>query len=363
MKLRLPVFILPCLLLRGMAATKISISTLLELKKSVPVFDVRSPGEFQQAHIPGAHSFALFSDEERKEIGTAYKQDSRQSAVEIGLGFFKEKMLPLIEKAKSLKGNNDKKIIVHCWRGGMRSAAVAWLLDLYGFDVFVLEGGYKSFRHWALEQLEKNYALYVLGGYTGSGKSEILQELQTKNHAVVDLEGIACHKGSAFGNLDDAPQPRQEMFENILADTLWKMNVEGETNIWVEDESRRIGALNIPATFYNCMRAAPVFFIDIPFEKRLSHIVEEYGKYKKENLHDAIERIQKRLGGLETKNALAFLEAGDLKNCFSILLKYYDRCYLKNLPNRENFTAQLHTINSLKTDAALNAGLLEDAIQ
>ncbi|MFZ1800897.1 MAG: tRNA 2-selenouridine(34) synthase MnmH, partial [Chitinophagaceae bacterium] len=228
---------------------------------------------------------------------------------------------------------------------------------------FVLEGGYKTFRHWALEQLEKDYALYVLGGYTGSGKSEILQELQTKNHAVVDLEGIACHKGSAFGNLDDAPQPRQEMFENILADTLWKMNVEGETNIWVEDESRRIGALNIPATFYNCMRAAPVFFIDIPFEERLSHIVEEYGKYKKENLRDAIERIQKRLGGLETKNAIAFLEAGDLENCFSILLKYYDRCYFKNLPNRENFTAQLHTVNSLKTDAALNAGLLEDAIQ
>lgn len=346
-----------------MAATKISISTLLELKKSVPVFDVRSPGEYQQAHIPGAHSFALFSDEERKEIGTAYKQDSRQSAVEIGLGFFKEKMLPLIEKAKSIKANNDKKIIVHCWRGGMRSAAVAWLLDLYGFDVFVLEGGYKTFRHWALEQLEKSYALYVLGGYTGSGKSEILQELFAKNHAVVDLEGIACHKGSAFGNLDDAPQPRQEMFENILADTLWKMNVEGETNIWVEDESRRIGALNIPATFYNCMRAAPIFFIDIPFEERLSHIVEEYGKHKTENLRDSIERIQKRLGGLETKNAIAFLEEGDLENCFSILLKYYDRCYLKNLPNRENFAAQLHTVHSLKTDAELNACLLEDVIQ
>lgn len=363
MVFRLQVFTLPCLLLRGMAATKISISTFLELRKTVPVFDVRSPGEYQQAHIPGAHSFPLFTDEERKEIGTAYKQDSRQSAVEIGLGFFKEKMLPLIEKAKSLQGNADQKIIVHCWRGGMRSATVAWLLDLYGYEVFVLEGGYKTFRHWALEQLEKNYDLYVLGGYTGSGKSEILHEMHQKNHTVIDLEGIARHKGSAFGNLDDAPQPRQEMFENLLADDLWNMYENGETTIWVEDESRRIGALNIPATFYDCMRAAPIYFIDIPFEERLAHIVEEYGQYKKENLHDAILRIQKRLGGLETKTAIEFLEAGDLENCFSILLKYYDRCYLKNLPNRENFSAQLHTINSLKPDASLNAGLLENAIK
>lgn len=352
-----------CLLLRSMPATKISISTFLELKKSIPVFDVRSPGEFKQAHIPGAKNMVLFSDEERKEIGTAYKQVSRQTAVEIGLGFFKEKMLQLIQEAKGLKNINDQKIIVHCWRGGMRSAAVAWLLDLYGFEVFVLDGGYKTFRHWALQQLEKKYSMLVLGGYTGSGKTGILHELVKKNYAVIDLEDLAGHKGSAFGNLEEAPQPRQEMFENMLAFQLWKLNNDEEKIIWVEDESRRIGTLNIPATFYQCMREAPVYFMDIPFEERLLNILEEYGKYINEKLYNAILRIQKRLGGLETKTALAFLETGNIKNCFAVLLKYYDRCYLNSLPKRSNLAEQLYTIHSSTTDNEANSILLEEALK
>lgn len=346
-----------------MPATKISISTFLELKNSIPVFDVRSPGEYAQAHIPGAKNLALFSDEERKEIGTAYKQVSRQTAVEIGLEFFKEKMLQLIQEAKELKNKNDQKIIVHCWRGGMRSAAVAWLLDLYGFEVFVLEGGYKTFRHWTLQQLEKKYSLLVLGGFTGSGKTGILHELLKKNQDVLDLENLAGHKGSAFGNLEDAPQPRQEMFENILAFHLWKLNNDEEKIIWVEDESRRIGALNIPATFYQCMREAPVYFMDIPFEARLLFIIDEYGSYEKEKLHNAIIRIQKRLGGLETKTALAFLETGDIKNCFAVLLKYYDRCYLNSLPKRSSLAEQLLTIYSSTTNEEANSILLEETLK
>ncbi len=344
-----------------MPASKISISTFLELIKSVPVFDVRSPGEYQQAHIPGSKSLALFSNDERKEIGIAYKQINRETAVEIGLGFFKEKMLPLIRKAKELRNKNDDRVIVHCWRGGMRSAAVAWLLDLYGFEVFVLEGGYKTFRHWALQQLEKKYSLLVLGGYTGSGKTGILHELLKKNYAVIDLENLAGHKGSAFGNLEDIPQPRQEMFENKLAFHLYKISENGERPIWIEDESRRIGILNIPATFYQSMREAPVYFIEIPFEERLLFIIDEYGNYEKEKLHNAILRIQKRLGGLETKTALAFLKDGDIKNCFSVLLKYYDRCYLNSLPKRSNLAEQLYTIHSSTTDNEANSILLEEA--
>ncbi|MBS1731471.1 MAG: tRNA 2-selenouridine(34) synthase MnmH [Bacteroidetes bacterium] len=346
-----------------MAITKISIPAFLEWRKTIPVFDVRSPGEYEQAHVPGAYSFALFSDEERKEIGTAYKQVSRETAVEIGLGFFKEKMMPLIEKAKSLKGQNDNKIMVHCWRGGMRSTAVAWLLDLYGFEVYVLDGGYKSFRRWALSILEIKYSCNVLGGYTGSGKTEILQQFIQKNHAVINLEGLANHQGSAFGNLHNIPQPRQEMFENLLADALWNTQQSAHKVFWIEDESRRIGSLNIPAALYESMRAATIYFMDIPFEERLKYILNNYGQYTHEQLQDAILRIQKRLGGLETKMAIEYLHKGDLEKCFSILLRYYDRCYLKNLPNRENISAQLHTIQSFTTDASLNASLLENTIQ
>lgn len=346
-----------------MSIHKISVDELLVLKETLPVFDVRSPGEYQQAHIPGAYSFPLFTDEERRVIGIAYKQESREKAVKLGLDFFKEKMLPMIEHAQELQGEKAGKVIVHCWRGGMRSATVAWLLELYGYEVFLLTGGYKTFRRWVLDRLEKNYTLRVLGGYTGSGKSEILQVLQQKGHAVIDLEAMANHKGSAFGNLDEIMQPRQEMFENKLAYTIWKIKKGDDQSIWVEDESRRIGTVTIPRTFFNCMRTQPVFFLEIPFEERLAHIVAEYGKYDTEKLKAAILRIQKRLGGLETKMAIGFLEKRDIKNCFTVLLKYYDKCYKESLPNRENLSKLLTTITSGTTDPERNAILFENQIK
>ncbi len=341
---------------------RISIVELLEWKETLPVFDVRSPGEYKQAHIPGAHSFPLFTDEERKIIGTAYKQESREKAVRLGLDFFKEKMAPLIEKARDWQDENGGKIIVHCWRGGMRSATMAWLLDLAGYEVFILTGGYKTFRRWALEQLEKEYNLQVLGGYTGSGKSEMLQVLSEKGHAVLDLEQLARHKGSAFGNLDENPQPRQEMFENLLAYHLWKLSKDPSRKIWVEDESQRIGLINIPGTFFRNMRTQPIYFMDIPFEERLQHILSGYGNYNPEKLKAAILRIQKRLGGLETKTAVGFLEKQDIKNCFGVLLKYYDKCYKESLPKRENLADLLHIIPSSTTDPVRNSRLLENQL-
>jgi tRNA 2-selenouridine synthase len=330
-----------------MAVEKISIERFLELSQQHMVIDVRSPGEYNHAHIPGAYNIPLFDNEERKIVGTTYKQTGREAAIKTGLQFFGPKMNDIIEQTQQLltaKPSSDNTVIVHCWRGGMRSAGIAWLLDLFGFKVYVLVGGYKSFRRWALTRFEKEYPLSIVGGYTGSGKTEILKDLHANGQAVIDLEDIAKHKGSAFGNIDGKEQPAQEMFENILALSLFQLSQRNPVTIWVEDESQRIGQINIPASFWNTMRKSPVYFFDIPFEERLQYIVQEYGIISKEKLVNSIIRIQKRLGGLDTKTAINHLLENNVRDCFSILLKYYDKHYLKALNKRENIQSLLHTI-------------------
>lgn len=330
-----------------------------------PVLDVRSPGEYQHAHIPGAYSFPLFTDEERKVVGTAYKQQGRQAAIRHGLAFFGVKMLPMVEDALTIArqfysdeiSNEEQIILVHCWRGGMRSAAVAWLLDLYGFKVYTLTGGYKAYRNWVLKQLDINYDLQVIGGYTGSNKTGLLQLLADKGEAVIDLEKLASHKGSAFGALGMQEQPAQEMFENMLATELYKV-AGRQKKFWIEDESRRIGKLMIPAMLFEQMRKNTIIFLSVPFEERLKLITDQYGNFDKQLLTEAIERIQKRLGGLEAKNAIALLEEGNVMECFRILLAYYDKCYLKGLESRSLKEPNCHKIGLETTEAAANAAVL-----
>lgn len=316
-----------------MPIQQIDINSFLELSKSHSVFDVRSPGEYNHAHIPGAYSLPLFTDEERKVVGTAYKQESREQAIKIGLDYFGPKMRNLVEEVESVTSQTqDKTVLVHCWRGGMRSGAVAWLLDVYGFKVSILKGGYKSFRNWVLEYLAHPFPFIVLGGYTGSGKTAILHELESMGEAVLDLEKIAGHRGSAFGNLGLPPQTSIEDFENRLAVELKSITnkIADQTRIWIEDESQRIGDVNVPVSFFENFKQCPLLFLEVPFDVRLNKIIEEYGKFEKQKLKNSIERIQRRLGGLETKNALNFLEEGNIRECFTILLNYYDRFYRKS---------------------------------
>ncbi|HQW83617.1 MAG TPA: tRNA 2-selenouridine(34) synthase MnmH [Ferruginibacter sp.] len=366
-----------------MPVQKININEFLHIAKQYPVLDVRSPGEYKHAHIPQAFNLPLFTDEERKQVGTAYKQQSRETAIKIGLDFFGIKMRRMVEEAESVVAGYSllvadsylkepenfktikeqqptKNIIVHCWRGGMRSAAVAWLLDMYGFKVYLLTGGYKAYRKWVLSQFEKEYNFNIVGGYTGSGKTLLLHELKKQGKIIINLEDLAKHKGSAFGALKNILQPGQEMFENLLAyellavsATMTEMN-NSKNIIYIEDESQRIGNLQIPMPLWFTMRKAPVYFIDIPFEQRLNYITEVYGKEEKENLRESILRIQKRLGGLETKNAIRFLDDDDFKACFGILLRYYDKWYYKGLQKRENLSSLLNKIPCTDVDTATN---------
>jgi tRNA 2-selenouridine synthase len=327
------------------------------------IIDVRSPGEYVHAHIPNAFSLPLFSDEERAQIGTTYKQQSREAAIKLGLPFFGNKMHDMIEQVEGwmneYEKRNDKKpiILVHCWRGGMRSAAVAWLLDLYGFKTEQLTGGYKAYRNWVLAQFEKNYSMKVLGGFTGSGKTEILLQLQKSKLPVIDLEGLANHKGSAFGALGQNEQATQEQFENNLANALLKITTE-HPYFWIEDESQRIGTNMLPITFFKQLRNSICYFIDIPFESRLQFIVQAYGKFAVADLIAATLRIQKRLGGLETKTAVNLLVENNIKSAFSILLKYYDKVYLKNIETAAIPKFKIEKIVASEVNPIYNAGLI-----
>ncbi len=354
-----------------MAIEKLHIERFLELAKTHLVIDVRSPAEYKHAHIPGAYSLPLFTDEERKIVGTTYKQESREKAIKIGLDFFGPKMRKMVEEVESVYSQRStvnttenpelpiaKCILIYCWRGGMRSMGVAWLLDLYGFKVYTLISGYKRFRNYVLDIFRLPFNFKILGGYTVSGKTGILKTLQQKGERVVDLEDIAIHKGSAFGNIGMPAQPGQEMFENLLAlelnTKLINDRLLSTDHIWLEDESQRIGLVNIPNDIWNTMRQSPLYFLDIPFEERLEHVVQEYGQLDKQRIIDAIVRIREKLGGLNAKNAIQFMEEGNIVESFRILLKYYDKFYLKALHNREKVNSLLYTLN-LKSITPENA--------
>jgi len=344
-----------------MAVKRISITEFVSMMEQHPILDVRSPLEYAHAHMKNAYSLPLFSDEERKVVGTAYKQQGKKPAIKLGLNYFGVKMAAMVGEVEALLAAspdpNNKLVLVHCWRGGMRSAGVAWLLDLYGYTVYTLAGGYKAYRNWVLAQFTIPYQCKVLGGFTGSGKTETLHALQALKEPIIDLEGLAHHKGSAFGNLGQPMQPSQEQFENILAQLLFKIHTE-HAYVWVEDESRRIGLVNIPAPLFEQMRKSKVYFLDIPFSQRLQFIVSGYGKFEKDKLMTAILRIKKRLGGLETKTAINFLIEDDVVSSFSVLLTYYDKLYLKGANNRENPELLIQKIEVADIDPSANAATL-----
>jgi len=319
-----------------------------------PILDVRAPAEYAQGHIPGALSLPLFTDEERARIGTTYKQVNPDKAVLLGLDFFGPKMRRMVEEARRLAPGQEVRL--HCWRGGMRSGAVQWLLELGGLHVNLLDKGYKDYRHWALAEMARPRQLRVLGGSTGSGKTAVLHALAAQGEPVLDLEKLANHQGSSFGSLGQQPQPTQEQFENDLAAALAAL--PDDRPIWVEDESRTIGSLGIPNDFFDQMRAAPLLVLDVPREARVQYLAADYGRHDAGALASAVLRLRKRLGGLVTKEALGAIAENDMPRMVELVLAYYDKSYGYGLEGRKGVTIQAEG-----TDAAANAALVLAAVQ
>lgn len=293
------------------------------LLDSAFIIDVRSEIEFEKGHIPGAVNIPILNTEERKIVGTTFKKLGQQHAILKGLELTGPHLSKRLKLAVKLT-KNDVNIVVHCWRGGMRSSFFAYLMEFFGIKVSVLKGGYKSYRQQVAKSFDSSYDFCVLGGMTGSGKTHILHELGKINAATIDLEGLANHRGSSFGALGMEKQPSQEQFENNLS--LQLMTV-GTQSCWIEDESRTVGAKIIPEGIWSQMRKSPHYFLDRTFDSRLDQIMIDYGGFPKEELQFCMERISKRLGPQNTKQAISYLQANEFREAFSLALIYYDKTY------------------------------------
>ena len=310
---------------------QLSIEEFLVQSKEHLTIDVRSEGEFEYGHILHATNLPLFNNEERKVIGTVYKQQGKNEAILLGLDIVGPKMSAFIKFAQPLVKEN--KIFVHCWRGGMRSGSMAWLFNQLGYDVYVLKGGYKAYRHQVLDILGSRIRYIVLGGRTGSGKTLILHELKKLGEQVIDLEALANHKGSAFGALGQAAQPSTEHFENMLAEEL-KM-FDAQKRVWLEDESKTIGKVFLDLNFWNHLRLSPLFIIEIPVEMRVKKLAAEYGSFGVDELKTSFGNIVRRLGNEQWKSAVAAVEEKNMELAAQIALHYYDKAYDKGIAMKE----------------------------
>lgn len=311
---------------------QISIADFFTLFTHVPVADVRTPAEFIHGHIPDALNLPLFSNEERVQVGTTYKQVGKEAAILLGFDLTGNKWSGFIRQALAMAP--DKKIAVHCWRGGMRSGAMAWALDLYGFEVYLIQGGYKNYRRWVQQQFGRSYQLRILGGMTGSGKTALLQQLRSMGEQIIDLEDLAQHQGSAYGSLNRLIQPTQEQFENNLAKQLSTLSSRKLT--WIEDESISIGKRFIPKPLWDQMQQAVLLDLKIAHQQRLQNLLAEYGSLDKEFLIASTDRIRKRLGPEQTKHAIAAIREDRMEEFIRLLLVYYDKTYRNGIAKRQS---------------------------
>lgn len=295
----------------------------VKFSETLPVVDVRAPVEFAQGHIPGAFNIPLFGDEERAEIGTLYHREGRDQALVKGLEVALPKTCEFTDRLRQI--TRGPSILLHCWRGGMRSASMAEVFSAAGYDVILLTGGYKAYRRFIREELARPARVMVLGGYTGSGKTSLLSSLAAEGEQVIDLEHLACHKGSVFGALGQLPQPTNEQFENDFY-RLWS-RVDKTRPIWLEDESRRIGNVTLPGPLYDHISSGFLVMVLVPPQVRINRLVKEYSCFDKPILAAAIMKIAEQLGGARTREALDALDRGAYGDVASITLAYYDKAY------------------------------------
>jgi tRNA 2-selenouridine synthase len=312
--------------------------------------DVRTPAEFAQGHIPGAVNLPLLRDEERAEVGTLYVQSGRMPAVLAGLRCVGARLADLAESLAHLAEKaGDEGIVLHCWRGGMRSQSVAWLAETIGLrNIRVLPGGYKSYRRWALASIGLDRAIHVVSGLTGSGKTHVLHALARQGENVIDLEALAHHKGSAFGSLGEAPQPTQEQFENDLA-LAWH-RTQPASPVWIEDESRTVGKRVIPAQLWEAKIQAPHFVLQISDDARIAHLCSVYQNHPPQVLVEVIRGIAKRLGNDRVAAAVAAVEQGDMATACRIVLAYYDRTYHNSIQKKSAVPQQNFPFDEISPD-------------
>ena len=320
-----------------------------------PLIDVRSPAEFAQGHIPGARNVPLFSDEERATVGTLYKKKGREAALDKGLELVGPKLAFLVTEIRQHGGCRP---LIYCWRGGMRSGAVCGLMQIVGLSCGRLAGGYKAYRRHIRAFFTKPAPLLVVGGYTGSGKTILLHRLAQQGLQIVDLEGLAHHKGSVFGHINEQQKPSNEQFENNLFAAM--QGLDSQRFILVENESRVIGKVHLPEPFYEQLRSAPLISLDVPQEARISRLVADYATTDKEELLAAARSIQKKLGRENLRRVEEHIVADNYGAACAILLGYYDVYYDRGVSRRSK--ESIYPLSISGTDLEADVSRIKEKI-
>lgn len=312
----------------GLMFRDITIKEALSLP-GAKFIDVRSESEFAEASLPGSINIPILRDEERALVGTTYKKVGTAEAKKLGLELVSPKLPQMISKYQELA--KDYPLVVFCWRGGMRSQSICSLLDTMGVPVYRLIGGYKAYRRYVNQYLDRPlpHKVVVLHGLTGVGKTELLKSLREMQLPAVDLEGLSSNRGSVFGQIGMAPQPSQKMFESLLVNDLAQFEDPGY--IIVECESRRVGRIILPASLVDGMRNGIKILTYCPVDIRTERIIRIYSSKTEENenaLKAAISSLERRLGKNKVAELSCMLDNGQIEDVVKyLLINYYDPLY------------------------------------
>ena len=319
------------------------------------IIDVRSPAEFALDHIPGAVSLPVLGDEERARVGTLYKQVSQFDARKLGAAMVARNVARHLEQHFADRDYRWKPL-VYCWRGGKRSGSMAHILREVGWHAATLEGGYRSYRRDVLARLEtlpQQFRFKVICGATGSAKSRILNALEKRGAQVLDLEGLANHRGSVLGSLPGTPQPSQKMFDSLLWNTLRRL--DAARPVYVEAESRKIGSLQVPDMLLQCMRASSCIAVEAPVSERVQFLIREYHHFLSDPawLKAQLLRLTQLHSRETVERWIKAIDASQWESLVADLLElHYDPAYRKS--TNSNYPA-------LKDALQLNATRLDDA--
>ena len=331
---------------------------LIQQRKGTLIIDVRTPAEFAETTIPGAVNVPIFSNEERIEVGTVFKQQGKKDARKLGVRLVAPKIPQFIDRVEELRQEYPGPVVMFCWRGGMRSLAMTSFMNLAGIPARQLLGGHKGFRRKILDYFERQQwpSVFVLRGLTGTGKTQILQQLQELNYPVVDLEGLANHRGSAFGALGLEPQPSQKKFEALLWARLDEL--KDSPYLVTEGESLHIGRVMVPKPFHQAMQTQTSLWITASLDVRIRIILEDYPALDqlKEQFERPINALKERLGGKVVAEFLDLLDTGQWdKLVRELMVRYYDPLYMHTLPERR-VEIELETVEDAtqKVAAALD---------
>ncbi|WP_431096142.1 tRNA 2-selenouridine(34) synthase MnmH [Polaromonas aquatica] len=326
------------------------------------VIDARSEGEYAEDHLPGAVNWPSLHDEERKIVGTRYKQISQFEAKKLGAALVAKNIAEHIQR-DVLDKPREWQPLLYCWRGGKRSGSLALVLDQIGFKVTLVDGGYKAFRAALvtdLPQLAGSFSYRVVCGPTGSGKTRLLQALEAEGAQVLDLEALANHRSSVLGAIPGVPQPSQKAFDTSIWAALKRF--DPAQPVYIESESKKVGNVAVPEGLITAMRASPCLQLDLPEDERVALLLEDYDFFVKD-----IAFFCERLGALTEARGKATVQdwqararSGDVASVVrELLVKHYDPGYLQSMQRNFSGHASARVLSPQDRSAAAMSALAQ----